>query len=551
MDTLGYENRTFNQLTTSLTSSIENLAGYLKVDLNNSGTVQSPSQSSGSDAAVSEVKPYASASIGENGTVNLSVNIPAALRENELTKGAVEKLDGRVEAATNELALKNKAKTDAQKLYDEKKAAEDKLINEVNAFDKDLQDFSNGSYSENQLKYWREKFVNEHGHLMSEEQKAAIQASKTQSELMAICLPMVGSGENLGILDEQISKLSGETDTAEAALIAAEAAIKPAEEAFVKEIEAANKEFSDTLQTLAADPKNAYLRDFLRAHSSGNPVVGFRDENLRVHKESLEDSIAAIISKGELNPILQKALSEQRMLTEEEMKALSTEEKGMAKLVALLAVYAADGKTKIQDQDISLLEGMIMQQDALLAKDDKSLSMMKVYDIEIGKALKGFLEKGVVDAEGKPIRGAKELAAHWGTTEQAARHIFGSIDEGFFYRNNFAGLASADPSIANKVATEVSRLLADRTNRKPWYGELNTQDGIAALLGIIAPIPALGPIGTGVAQVAARRESSGILSLALTAYSLIDRFAVRRQNNNNNGGGNGNGNGNGGGSGEP
>jgi hypothetical protein len=395
---------------------------------------------------------------------------------------------------------------------------------------------------EDAVVYWKKEIIDCYGEILTDKEKAAIQTATSIQGILDVCKPILA--EN-GRLDQEIKKLQEATDAAASALDQKEASQieenKKAEELVTK----ANDELNSGISELLKDPANAYLRDLMRANSQGEAVVPFKDESLRITKERVEDSIMAILSRADLSPTLKGALEEKRMLSDKELKSLSKGEKGLAKLVALLAVYQPDGKTKIQDKDITLLEGMYLQQDAAVAGGDRSASPTKLYHDEIMKALYGLITKGVVDASGNVITDTKKLAEHWGVSVEGVRHLYGSIDEGYFRKIKFAGVETASPEVVARLASETSRLLLDRTDRKPWYGQLNTQDAIAGLLGIVAPIKGLGPIGTGALQVAARRERSGTLGLAITAYSLVDRFSGRTgktssgDNKNNYGGGSG------------
>lgn len=503
----------------------------------------SPASTGASNAPVVEQKQSFASTNNTEGKIEISVKLSSSLREQSVLKESIDEFDGDIDAAREMIINAENARAEAHQAYKSAKAAEDSFVTKRDSFDQDVSDMSGARESEAVVSDWKRKIIDRHGEILTDEEKAAIQAATSIKGILDVCIPILAVD---GRLDQEIKKLQGATDAAVSALDQKEAAQieanKKAEELVIK----ANDDLNSAISGLLKDPANAYLRDLMRANSQGEAVVPFRDESLRVTKERAEDSIAAILGRADLSPTLKRAVEEQRMLSEEELKSLSKEERGLAKLVALLAVYQPDGKTKIQDKDVTLLEGMYLQQDAAVAGNDRSANSTKLYNDEIMKALNGLVTKGIVDKDGNVIRDTKKLAEHWGVSVEAVRHLHGSIDEGYFRSIKFAGVDSASPEVVARLASETSRLLLDRTDRKPWYGQLNTQDGIAALLGILVPIKGVGPLGTGALQVAARRERSGILGLAITAYSLVDRLGNntgKTSSGGNNGGGNGNGSG--------
>ena len=141
------------------------------------------------------------------------------------------------------------------------------------------------------------------------------------------------------------------------------------------------------------------------------------------------------------------------------------------------------------------IDAMYMEQ---FSKDKGLPSTSKALDPRIAKALDGFVKFGIYNPQTQQFYKPEELMRLWGFENRkdfdyAIRHLYGSIDEGFYKREKFAGLESVPEAdrarVAAQLARDAERLWKDRTNRGEEKARMLLAGGVALLGSLAAGLP--------------------------------------------------------------
>lgn len=195
------------------------------------------------------------------------------------------------------------------------------------------------------------------------------------------------------------------------------------------------------------------------------------------------------------------------------------------RLLGHTTVASEDKRLIIRNSDIYLQD--------LFGKNKSVPSTLKALDPRILQAWNGFLKHGFVNPEtGQVAKSDEELMKIWGFTDKkdfnhAKRHLYGSIDEGYFRRISFAGVEKIKPEQKDELGAKLleasGRLVADRTDRENpvWLAILRVGASAGAtslILGVpfgtallsaapqLIEDPWLRFIGTGLVQYYIRRD---------------------------------------------
>lgn len=195
------------------------------------------------------------------------------------------------------------------------------------------------------------------------------------------------------------------------------------------------------------------------------------------------------------------------------------------RLLGHTTVASEDKRLIIRNSDIYLQD--------LFGRNRSVPSTLKALDPRILQAWNGFLKHGFVNPEtGQAAKSDEELMKIWGFTDKkdfnhAKRHLYGSIDEGYFRRISFAGVEKIKPEQKDELGAKLleasGRLVADRTDRENpvWLAILRVGASAGAtslILGVpfgtallsaapqLIEDPWLRFIGTGLVQYYIRRD---------------------------------------------
>jgi hypothetical protein len=141
------------------------------------------------------------------------------------------------------------------------------------------------------------------------------------------------------------------------------------------------------------------------------------------------------------------------------------------------------------------IDAMYIEQSS---KDKGFPSTSKALDPRIAKALDGFVRFGIYNPQTQQFYKSEELMRLWGFENRkdfdfAIRHLYGSINEGFYKRMKFAGLEAVPEAdraeVAAQLARDAERLWKDRINRGEEKARLFTAFAVALGGGLLLRLP--------------------------------------------------------------
>jgi hypothetical protein len=176
------------------------------------------------------------------------------------------------------------------------------------------------------------------------------------------------------------------------------------------------------------------------------------------------------------------------------------------------------------------IDAMYIEQSS---KDKGLPSTSKALDPRIAKALDGFVRFGIYNPETQQFYKPEELMRLWGFENRkdfnfAIKHLYGSINEGFYKKIKFAGLEAVPEADKAQVAAQLARdaegLWNDRINRGEEKARLLTAGAVALFGGLLLRLPlkqVVKATGGALLSEKAKLDPFTGLTIAFTGGKLI------------------------------